>query len=82
MQKRINVSLSEETVRLLDRVAGKGDRSNLIEAAVRRYITQVGRANLRKRMKEEALTRGDSDLEVAAEFFNVDTEAWGQRASD
>ena len=31
VNQRINVSLPEETLRLLDRVAGKGDRSRLID---------------------------------------------------
>jgi metal-responsive CopG/Arc/MetJ family transcriptional regulator len=39
MSKRINVILPEETVRVLDRVSSKGDRSRLISAAVLYYVS-------------------------------------------
>ncbi len=46
MHRRINITLPEETIRSLDRVAKKGDRSRLIDEAVRRYIREVGRTNV------------------------------------
>ena len=36
MQRRINVSLSEEAVKLLDRLAPKGDRSHFLDELVKR----------------------------------------------
>ena len=33
MNKRLNITLPEQTVRLMDRVAGKGQRSSLIDRA-------------------------------------------------
>src|SRR6185295_4179006 len=50
MQRRINVSLSEEAVRLLDRMAPKGDRSRFLDELVKR--TARDRAALRARLKE------------------------------
>jgi CopG family transcriptional regulator/antitoxin EndoAI len=76
MYKRINVTLPEETVRLLDRVADKGDRSRFIDAAIKRYIDDVGRAELRKQLKAGALRDAEQDLELAAEWFPLDEEAW------
>ncbi|MGH2361016.1 MAG: ribbon-helix-helix domain-containing protein, partial [bacterium] len=61
MHKRINITLPEETVRLIDRVAERGDRSQFINEAVRRYVTDVGRANLRKQIKEGALRHAARD---------------------
>ena len=75
MTKRINVSLREQTVRLLDRVAGKRQRSNLIDRAVVRYIEEEGRANLRKRLAEGARATADEDLRIAAEWFPLEEEA-------
>ena len=79
MYRRLNISLPEETVRLLDRVAAKGDRSHVIAEAVTRYVTDIGKARLRKRMKERAVKRADLDLEIAEEWFPVDQETWDGR---
>lgn len=76
MHKRINVTLPEETVALIDRVTQKGDRSNLIDHAVRHYIEDVGKNNLRKRLKEGAIKRAERDRSLAEEWFALDEEAW------
>ena len=76
MHRRINVTLPEETVRLMDRVSRRGDRSKLINEAVRRYVDEIGRANLRKRLKEGYLRTGERDLRLAEDWFLLDEEAW------
>ena len=76
MRKRINISLPEETIEPIDRVTEHGDRSRLIDEAVRRYIQETGRANLRKRLKEGAIRRAERDLQVTAEWFTVDEDVW------
>jgi CopG family transcriptional regulator / antitoxin EndoAI len=73
MRKRINITLPEETLELIDRVTEHGDRSRFIEEAVRHYIQETGRANLRKRLKEGAMQRGERDLQLVEEWFSVDT---------
>ena len=75
MHRRINITLPEETIRLMDRVSDKGDRSRLIDRAVRRYVSESGRANLRKRLKEGALRRAGRDLRLAEESFFLEEEA-------
>lgn len=75
MRKRVNVSLPEETIRLMDRVAEKGDRSCLIDEAVRHYVRDRGRENLRKRLKEGAEQRAERDQRLAEEWFALDAEA-------
>ena len=79
MHRRINVTLPEETVKLMDRVSAKGDRSRLINEAVRRYIREVGRAKLAKLLKEGALRRAERDRHLAEEWFVLDEEAWPNR---
>ena len=64
-QRRINVSLSEEAIRLLDRMAPKGDRSRFLDELVKR--TARDRAGLRARLKEGYIRRTTRDREVAAE---------------
>jgi len=76
MHRRINVTLPEETVKLIDRVSEKGDRSRLIDEAVKHFIKEVGRAHLRKRLKEGALRRAERDLRLAEEWFPLEEEVW------
>lgn len=78
MQRRINVSLSEEAVRLLDRMAPKGDRSRFLDELVKR--TARGRAELRARLKEGYIKRAPRDREVAAEWDPLADEVWRRDA--
>jgi CopG family transcriptional regulator/antitoxin EndoAI len=79
MHQRINITLPEETIRLIDRVADKGDRSRFINQAVKRYVEEIGRANLRKQIKEGAQRRAELSLEIAKEWFPLEEEAWQLR---
>ena len=76
MRRRINVILPDETIRLLDRAAGRGDRSRLIDQAVQRYIRGKNLARLRKLLREGAAKRAERDRGLAAEWFTLDEEAW------
>ena len=78
VHRRINISLPEETLALLDRVADKGDRSRLIDEAVRYYIDDKGRLELRKRLKEGAIRRGPRDLQLTEEWFPLEEEVWNE----
>ena len=74
MNRRLNISLPERTVALIDRVAGKGRRSALIDRAVVRYIQEESRANLRKQLAAGARARADRDLQLAEEWFPVEVD--------
>ncbi len=78
--KRINVTLPEETIRLMDQVASKGQRSRLVDRAVRGYVQTLGRARLKQQLEEGARNRGDRDLSLVTEWFNLDEEAWPSEA--
>jgi CopG family transcriptional regulator/antitoxin EndoAI len=67
MRKRINITLPEETLELIDRVTEHGDRSRFIDEAVRHYIQETGRTNLRNRLKEGVIRRAERDLQLAEE---------------
>lgn len=75
MHRRINITLPEETVRLIDRVAAKGDRSRLIAEAVSHCASAKGRAQLRTQLKEGAVRRAERDLNLTREWFSLDEEA-------
>jgi CopG family transcriptional regulator/antitoxin EndoAI len=73
--KRINIILPEETIRLLDQVAPKGNRSRLISDAVMYYVTAKAKSNLAERLKQGALVNAQRDLELAQEWFPLEEEA-------
>jgi CopG family transcriptional regulator/antitoxin EndoAI len=79
MHCRINVTLPEETVKLIDRLSEKGDRSRLINEAVKRYIQEMGRANLRKLLKEGPHQRAERDRRLAEEWFLLNEAVWQER---
>jgi CopG family transcriptional regulator/antitoxin EndoAI len=76
MNKRINIVLPEKTVRVLDRVTAKGARSRFIDRAVLHYVATRGRQNLRERLKEGYRVNAERDLDIAAEWFPLEEEAW------
>jgi metal-responsive CopG/Arc/MetJ family transcriptional regulator len=76
MSKRINVILPDETVAVLDRVTTKGSRSQFISRAVLHLVETQAKANLRDRLKSEALANAQRDLAIAAEWFPLEEEAW------
>jgi len=73
MNKRLNIILPEETVRLLDRVAGKGQRS--------RFIHWLSRGSRHSRDDDRSADNWprapgprDRDLRLAQEWLALDDE--------
>ncbi len=73
--KRINVILPEQTIDMLDRIAGKENRSQFIETAVHFYADQNGKGNLLKLLKEGAIAHAQRDLALSEEWFDLEEEA-------
>lgn len=73
MHRRLNITLPEETIQLIDQVTQKGEtpaetlreRSWLINEAVQYYIAQKALADLREQIKEGAIRRAERDLKLA-----------------
>jgi CopG family transcriptional regulator/antitoxin EndoAI len=78
MSKRVNIMLPDATVKVLDKVAARGDRSRFISQAVLHYVRSQSAANLRERLKKGALASAKLDLEIAEEWFPVEQEAWAR----
>ena len=76
MQQRINITLPEETIGLIDRITKNGNRSGFIDRAIKFYVEAVGQANLKQRLKEGAIKHAERDLQVAEEWFPLEEEAW------
>lgn len=71
MNRRLTITLPEQTVRMLDRAVSRGQRSRLIDEAVRRFINDQGRANLREELELGAKDRSERDREIAEEWFVI-----------
>lgn len=76
MSKRINIVLSEATLRVIDRLAKPRQRSRFISEAVHHYVTTTGRSNLREQLKKGAIARAERDLDLAEEYFVLEQETW------
>ena len=70
--KRINITLPDITIKLLDRVVKKGSRSSFVDQAVHFYIDQSGQVNLEKQLREGAISRSKRDLSIAEEWFLIE----------
>ena len=79
MHRRVNITLPEETIRLIDRAAARGDRSRFIDQAVKHFVQEARRAKLKTLLKEGAVRRAERDLLLAEEWFGLDEEAWRRR---
>jgi len=72
MYQRVNITLPEETLSMIDRVAERGDRSRFIDLAIRYYVEAMGKAKLKKLLKEGATARAERDLRLAEEWFTLE----------
>jgi len=78
MHQRLNISLPDTTVRLLDRVVPKGDRSKFIDRAVRSEILRKTKSSLRHALTEGYRRRADEDRKLAAEWDRLSAEVWAR----
>ena len=76
MHKRLNISLPEGTIRLLDRVVPRGDRSKFIDQAVRSEVARASKLKLRRQLEEGYRERADEDRKLATEWDHLSTEVW------
>ena len=76
MYKRINITLPESSVRLMESVAGKGDRSRLVDEALKQYLRRAPRKSLKKKINEGSVRRFERDRALAEEWFLLDDEVW------
>ena len=75
MSKRINIVLPETTLAVLDRVAGKGNRSRFVSRAVLHYVETKGKQSLREQLKSGYRANAGENLKIALEWFPLEEEA-------
>lgn len=74
--KRLNITLPESTVALLEAIVDKGSRSGFIDDAIKLHAHNQKRKTLEQRLKEGAIARAERNLKMAEEWFHVDEELW------
>ena len=74
VQRRISISVSEEAVKLLDRLAPKGDRRRCIERLVKRTARE--RMELRARLKVSKRDALRATGKTAPEWDPLADEVW------
>ncbi|MCK6462631.1 MAG: ribbon-helix-helix domain-containing protein [Candidatus Pacebacteria bacterium] len=74
--ERINITLPNQTIKTIDRLAPKGRRSSLINEAVNFYVKKIGQTALRKKLQEGAMKRSRRDLDLAKDWFALENEVW------
>ena len=77
--RRINITLPEQALRLVDRVASRGDRSRFIAEAISHYANATRRTELRKRLREGAVRRAARDRALVLDWFDIDREVKPRR---
>ncbi len=75
-RRRINVTLPESTVAILETVADKGSRSAFIDDAIKTHARNLKKANLREQIKAGSIANAERDLEIAREWFDLEEELW------
>jgi metal-responsive CopG/Arc/MetJ family transcriptional regulator len=76
MSKRVNITLPDATLAVLDRVTTKGTRSSFISRAVLRYVREQGKQSLGEQLKAGYQANADESLKIALEWFPLEEEAW------
>ncbi len=76
VHKRINITLPESTVEMIESIAGKGSRSSLIDSAVRLYVKNIKQTSLKQQLREGAIARAERNLQMAQEWSHLEDEVW------
>lgn len=74
--KRINITLPESTVEMIESITDKGSRSSLIDSAVRLYVKNLKQKSLKQKLKEGAIARAERNLQMAQEWAHLEDEVW------
>ena len=73
--ERVNITLPKDTLRLIDRVTRKTNRSGFVDRAVLFYVEKTGNAHLKKMLRAGATARSVRDRTIAEEWFPVEADA-------
>jgi CopG family transcriptional regulator/antitoxin EndoAI len=78
MYRRLNITLPDKTLKMLDQFAPKADRSSFIDEAIQNYIAQIQKQRLREQLKEGAIRHAERDLALVDDWFALEEKSWQQ----
>jgi metal-responsive CopG/Arc/MetJ family transcriptional regulator len=76
MRKRLNIVLPETTIKGIDRMARRGQRSEFINQAVKHFISHHSAEALRTQLESAVVRDRDLNREISTDWVGVDEEAW------
>jgi CopG family transcriptional regulator/antitoxin EndoAI len=76
MYQKINITLPEQTLHLIEQMTGRKNRSRFIDEALKYYMEQVGKIKLREQLKQGAVKRAERDLKLSQEWNGLEDDAW------
>jgi len=74
-RKRINITIPEDTLELIDRIREE-NRSAFINRAVKVYANRLERAKVKNQLKQAYQERAKEDLTAVKEWEPVERELW------
>jgi metal-responsive CopG/Arc/MetJ family transcriptional regulator len=74
--RRLNITLPESTVAMLDSIADKGSRSSFIDEAIKERAKKLRQREVRKLLRESAILNRERDSSMAEEWFHLEEELW------
>jgi len=77
-KKRLNITINESTWLELKKEIPRMQRSFFIDKALRAYLVNKKKNEIKEALVKEALENQDQDVEVANEWFEADQESWNQ----
>ncbi|MDP3764830.1 MAG: ribbon-helix-helix domain-containing protein [bacterium] len=77
--ERVNITLPKETLKLIDKLSQKRERSRFLNEAVNFYVKEKGYTNLKRLLKEGCIRNAQRDLDIAKEWFHLEEEVWPKK---
>ena len=73
--ERVNITLPKNTLRLIDRITRKRNRSGFVDRAVHFYVAEATKNNLKKQLRAGAKAHSERDSMLAGEWFPIDSSS-------
>ena len=77
-KKRLNITLGRDTWLRLKEEVPHMQRSSFIDKALKAYLINKKKIEIKEALIREALENQDQDLEIANEWLDADQESWNQ----
>ncbi|NEQ39179.1 MAG: hypothetical protein F6K40_24175 [Okeania sp. SIO3I5] len=76
MDRKLNITIPEATMQLIEETMPQENLEQLINKALNFYIKQNLSENLKEELRIGAIKRAERDLQLAEEWYELEEEAW------